>query len=106
MISGRLQAACHGEPRKRAQDEWRDVQVENGALRAEVRTLRRQSRELAETLAMSEEDLPVRYQDTAAQLHKLRWQLDETRRARTVEMSALVIIYYDIIEYNICHYII
>eukprot|EP00927_Polykrikos_kofoidii_P017464 TRINITY_DN17953_c1_g1_i1.p1 TRINITY_DN17953_c1_g1~~TRINITY_DN17953_c1_g1_i1.p1 ORF type:complete len:440 (+),score=96.27 TRINITY_DN17953_c1_g1_i1:125-1444(+) len=68
----------------------RILKVENAALRTEASGCRRRNRELMEALAMAGEDQNARHVEAVVEIAKLRAQIEETRRARNVEMRTLI----------------
>lgn len=79
-----LRASSHFESRARA------LQTECGGLRAEVGALQRQAQQSRESHAMEADELRLRQLEAAAENNRLRLQLEETRRARSLELRALV----------------
>jgi len=71
----------------------RTLQTECGGLRHEVGALKKQSQEHRESIAMLSEEARIRKMkadEMASDNAKLRVQLDESRRARSMEMHALI----------------
>lgn len=68
----------------------RILQTENSVLRAEAANNRRRTREMEESVAMAAEDARSRRAEDAALIVKLQLQLEESRRARSLEMKELV----------------
>mmetsp|Transcript_76301 Transcript_76301/g.120140 ORF Transcript_76301/g.120140 Transcript_76301/m.120140 type:complete len:483 (+) Transcript_76301:24-1472(+) len=83
-LEDQLQASSHFESRSRA------LQTECVGLRSEVNLIKRKSQEFRESFAMVAEEARTHRIEDAAENARLRLQLEETRRARSVEMHALV----------------
>jgi len=83
-LEEQLRSSSQFESRARA------LQTENSGLRSEVKLLRRQCQELHEGFAMVAEEARTQKVEAAGENAKLRLQLEEARRARSIEMHALV----------------
>lgn len=68
----------------------RILQDENLSLREEAATKRRRARELQEGLEMAAEDSRSKRVEDAALMCLLKLQLEESRRARSIELNSLV----------------
>jgi len=74
----------------RYQARAKALQTECGGLRYEVGVLRREKLEMRECFAMVSEEARTRRLEAAADNTQLRVQLEETRRARSLDMHALI----------------
>lgn len=68
----------------------RILQSENQKLKTEAQLLKRQCHEAHEGSVMGQEELRTRTIETQHEIVRLRMQLEETRRARSLEMRALI----------------